>query len=615
MNKYIYSAAAFLSLSCIALTSCQNEMEQIGAPAGKEVLLRVTANRGDAETRTTLQPDGQGGLVCNWSEGDQLLVVQNSNGAKLGVLTITDGVDTPDGTFEGKVNLDGQESLSLVYLGNAGDAETYTSNNIAINLSAQDGSFSSLPKLDVLTAEAKVDDQNFLPVGNVIETSITMTRQLAFGHFTLDFGGDVTLAEGDVITIAGEGLRSEGKVNFKNGGSIPTVTNYSGSTTITVTKVESDNEVYITMLPCGDVTPTFTVVKDGETYTSTLGKHNWKSGEYVRSFDAANSKENGVSVKMEKVAKIEGDGKILGIKWAAVNDRSWIDWSNYADDAFYFSYIPGISLEEQGINVNYTGDNIEKGTSNPYVYHYQWGRNFGFAASTGALTGVRLPNSGNKPNSWPSKYSYYQLAQGPGSPDESIEYVDYFIWTTGNDWCDTNMSSWPVNIDADGGRMSVTPEGFRLPTKADFQKLLPGESGTKYTAKKTFTVDGETIRPVYTKTTDEGTTVVWTILNSTTNYMAIYEFAGSYTLDQLTQKMFEEEVLDYIDFPAHGSRSGTQTCTLQYYQSEGWYWAGTSSATGYADMLRFTIDGNNLTIYVASMPRKSALSVRCIYED
>ncbi|MBD5262546.1 MAG: fimbrillin family protein [Bacteroides sp.] len=613
MKKYIYSAAALMTLSMLTLTSCQNEMEQLGNPAGKEVLLRVTASRGDAATRTTLENDGDGGLTCKWNEGDQLLVVNNGNGSKLGVLTIVKGFDTPNGTFEGNVNLEGKDAISLVYLGTAGKAETYTANSLEINLSAQNGSFETLTDQDVLTAEAKVDDQNFLPTGNTVETSVTMTRQLAFGHFTLDFDGDVTLAAGDVITISGEGLKSEGKVNFRNGGSIPTATNYSGSTTITVTKEEGGNDFYITMLPFGDVTPTFTVVKGSDTYTATLGKHNWKAGEYVRFND--NGTYKGVTVKMEKVAKVEGDGKIFGIKWAAVNDRSWIDWSNYADDAFYFSYIPGISLEEQGINVNYTGDNIEKGTSNPYVYHYQWGRNFGFAASTGTLSGVRLPNSSNKPNSWASKYSYYQIIQGPGSPAQSIEYVDYFIWTTGNDWCNSNMSSWPVNIDEDGGRMSVTPEGFRLPTKNDFQTLLPGVSGTKYTAKKTFTVDGETIRPVYAKSTDEGTTVVWTILNSTTNYMALYEFAGSYTVDQLTQAMFEDEVIDYIDFPAHGCTSGTQANTLQYWQEEGWYWAGTSSATGYADMLRFTISGNDLTIYVAGMPRKHALSVRCIYED
>ncbi|MDE5795022.1 MAG: hypothetical protein K2I08_09920 [Muribaculaceae bacterium] len=611
MNKYIYSAAAFLSLSCIALTSCQNEMEQIGAPAGKEVLLRVTANRGDAETRTTLEHDGNGGLTCKWSEGDQLLVVNNSKGTKLGVITITDGVGTPDGTFEGKVNLDGQEALSLVYLGNAGNAESYESNNIAIDLSKQDGSFESLPKLDVLTAEAKVDDQNFLPTGNVIETSITMTRQLAFGHFTLDFGGDVTLAAGDVITIAGEGLKSTGKVNFKNGGSVPNVTN--PGTTITVTKADAGNDFYITMLPCGEVTPTFTVVKDNVTYTGSLGSHTWVSGEYVRA-----GEKQGVSIKMEKIAaKPVSDGKILGIKWAAVNDRSWIDCTKTGDDyAFYFSYIPGISLADQGININYTGGNIENGTNNPYVFHYQWGRNFGFAASSGDLTGVRVPNDTNLPNSWASKYHYYQKVAGTKNATYSAQNPDIFIYNAnGNDWCSTNMSSWPINVDEDGGRMSVILEGFRLPTKADFQKLLPGESGVKYTAKKTFTVDGETIRPVYAQTTDEGTTVVWTILNSTTNYMALYEFAGSYTLDQLTLTMFEEEVLDYIDFPAHGIRSGTSQATLQYYQSEGWYWAGTSSATGYADMLRFTIDGNNLTIYVAGMPRKSALSVRCIYED
>ena len=615
MKQYIYSAAAMLCVASFGLTSCQNDMEEMGNVGGKEVLLRVTANRGDAETRTTLESDGNGGLICKWSEGDKLLVVNNSNGKKIGVITIVDGIGTSDGTFEGKVTLDGHEAVSLVYLGTAGDADAYSadSNSIAINLSAQDGSFSSLSSKDVLTAEAKVGENSYLPTTGVVETSVTMTRQLAFGYFNLDFSGveDIKLAKGDVITITGEGLKSEGKVNFRNGGSVPTVTNYSGSTTIEVTKTEGGNDFYITMLPCGEVTPTFTVVKDGVTYTASLGAHDWKTGEFVRKDNTGAA----VSVTMNKVNQPESDGKILGIKWAHVNDRSWIDWSNYYNDAFYFSYIPGISLKEQGININYTGDNIEKGTTNPYVYHYQWGRNFGFAAANGDLSGVKLPNSSNKPNSWASKYSYYQIIQGPGTPDQSIEYLDYFIWSSSNDWCSSNMSSWPVNIDEDGGRMSVTPEGFRLPTKDDFQKLLPGDSGVKYTAKKSFSVDGETIRPVFAKTTEEGTTVVWAILNSTTNYMALYEFAGSYTVDQLTQAMFENSVLDYIDFPAHGCRSGASGVSLQYYQSEGWYWAGTSSATGYADMLRFTISGNDLTIYVGGMPRRNALSVRCIYEN
>ncbi|MDE6076818.1 MAG: fimbrillin family protein, partial [Muribaculaceae bacterium] len=317
MKQYIYSAAAMLCVASFGLTSCQNDMEEMGNVGGKEVLLRVTANRGDAETRTTLESDGNGGLICKWSEGDKLLVVNNSNGKKIGVITIVDGIGTSDGTFEGKVTLDGHEAVSLVYLGTAGDADAYSadSNSIAINLSAQDGSFSSLSSKDVLTAEAKVGENSYLPTTGVVETSVTMTRQLAFGYFNLDFSGveDLKLAKGDVITITGEGLKSEGKINFRNGGSVPTVTNYSGSTTIEVTKTKDGNDFYITMLPCGEVTPTFTVVKDGVTYTASLGAHDWKSGEFVRKDNTGAA----VSVTM-KMNKIDHSVNPLA-KWAEGN--------------------------------------------------------------------------------------------------------------------------------------------------------------------------------------------------------------------------------------------------------------------------------------------------------
>ena len=102
MKKNIYLAASLLTLSAIGLTSCQNEMEDMGNKVGKEVLLRVTANRGDADTRTTLESNGAGGLTCKWSEGDKLLVVDNSNGSKIGVISLVKGENTPDGTFEGK---------------------------------------------------------------------------------------------------------------------------------------------------------------------------------------------------------------------------------------------------------------------------------------------------------------------------------------------------------------------------------------------------------------------------------------------------------------------------------------------------------------------------------
>ena len=626
MNKYLYSAAAFLSLSCIALTSCQNEMEQMGAPAGKEVLLRVTANRGDAETRTTLTSDG-GDLVCSWNEGDQLMVV-DGKGKKIGVISIVDGFDSAEGTFEGKVNLEGQENISLVYLGTAKNADTYsaTENSIVMDLSEQNGTFDSLTEKDVLTSSSYVVDNSYSSKELTIE-NVTMTRQLAFGHFTLDFGGEITLAVGDVVTITGENLKSSGKVNFNNGGSLPSVVN--PSTTITITKTEVGNDLYITMLPCGEVTPTFTVVKDGETYTATLGKHNWKSGEYVRAYDAVNSSESGVIVKMEKKEKPISDGKLFGLKWAPANNRSYIDAVTYNNDIYTLTYIPEVPFAEQGLGeFHYISGDIDKfvGEKNPYFYHYQWDRDFGFKASDAAYDQGRtyLPNNSNLPK-WLSPYAYsYEASRS--TMENAMDYFDVYYYPTNSvsyDWCNTNGRTEWGNRLADYD-YSAMPAGFDLPRKSDFENLLPEGENKEYSVYgKAIKVtdqfgDEFTVKPFYLKALEDGTTVVWSIMmSSNMNYLDIRRLDGTYTKDQLDENTMKTEVS--VNMSANGYR--TNSGVLQY-QTRGFYWAKDcpeGTPNGYAACFSFTFNkaSNPTTVNIAvgSQPRKYALSLRCIYED
>ncbi|MDE6649503.1 MAG: fimbrillin family protein [Muribaculaceae bacterium] len=500
MNKYIYSAAAFLSLSCIALTSCQNEMEQMGNPAGKEVTLRVSANRGDAATRTTLTPDG-GDLACTWNEGDQLLVVQNSNGAKLGVVTIVEGFDTPNGVFEGKVDLTGHDSVSLVYLGTASNAENYEANNLPINLSAQDGTLASLTSQDVLTAEAKVEDNSYLPTGDgVVEVSITMKRQLAFGYFSLDFGGDVTLEAGDVITIAGEGMKSEGKVNFKNAGNVPTATNYSGSTSITVTKADAGNDFYITMLPLGDVTPTFTVVKGGETYTAELGKHNWISGEFVRKNDAGEA----VSVEMKKDTGADDTNNPGNLgNWGANADAiaevatplspkfvSETGWVNNIRNLYNMGgYCTAVEMTNGMVN----GLLTSKGTT---CYYYQWGRFLGFPSN--AATGNTTISGAEKLDYYvgylgssgvPVKYTAAYM--GNSSAYNKQRAIDWSIvfGQTNNDYLDyiynnANNGSWYDRSP------NPAPTGYRIPTMDELSFFIPSTEEVNGSYAEIKVVDG-----------------------------------------------------------------------------------------------------------------------------
>lgn len=475
-----------MCVSVFGLTSCQNEMDNLG---GKEVTLRVTANRGEAATRTTLAPDGEGNLACTWDNGDQLLVVKNSDGSKLGVITLVSGADSDEGVFEGKVNLDGHDAVFLVYLGKAGNAETYADKNLALNVSAQDGTLASLTSKDVLAAEAAIKDGDYVSYDRV-ETRVEMIRQLAHGYFELNFGDGVELEVGDEITITGEGLRSEGKVNFKNGGNVPTITNYTGSTTITVTKKEAGNDFYLTMLPVGNVTPTFTVEKDGVTYTAELGVHKWVSGEFVRG--AANStNETGfdpVSVSMEKVADdVDPTNPGNFDNWGASYDAipevatplspkfvSEDGWTNNIRNLYNMGgYCTAVEIQNGMMN----GLLTSKGGN---CYFFQWGRFLGFPSNV-AGSSLTIPGAD-------------RLAPLVGYLDESGVPVRYTVASMGNssafnkqralDWSIVyGMTSNNRYLDYIYGNGSCSnwydrspnpaPTGYRIPTMDELSFFIP----------------------------------------------------------------------------------------------------------------------------------------------
>lgn len=609
MKKLLkYGLLSLTAIAGMSFTSCSSE-EDFGTSHGQKVMLTINASK-DAQTRTAFQEEN-GSLSCTWTADDALLVT-SAKGERLGVISLVDGAGNSTATFRGEVTLDNQQEVNLFYFGhNKPIPATLSGTSYELDLSAQDGSFASLAENDFMTqGEVSVTRLNGEATGNV-----TMMRRVAEGKFNLQLPDGLQLEAGDVVTIS----QPDGhfhvvpKIKWAGGGQ---VVNSTENGTLTITKKEAGNDLYVTIFP-QTLTPTFTVTKDGYIYTATLGSHVWSQETFVRNEDGT-----GVIVSLEREKKPEADGKILGVKWAAVNTRSYIDCATYNDEAYYFSYIPGIALADQGLEVNYVSDNMVTSTNNPNAYHFQWGRNFGFPASTGGLLSTHVPNYLNLPTSWPSYYEYYSIGTGPATTNESIQNPDTYIVRTdgGADWCSTTLTNWPI-YDSNNELLSAAPRGFRLPTKTDFLTLLPnGESGKTYTATKSFSVDGETIRPVYAKTTGEGTTVVWAILNSSSmNYLALYELTGEYSLDNINASLFGDngKVIDYIDFPAQGSRpSASSNPSMQDWKTRGWYWASTSAPTaGYADMFRFDISGNSITLYVASLPKRNALSVRCIYAN
>lgn len=610
-KKYIYGLLALTILSGVGLPSCSSE-EDIAELGGEKVMLTIRASKNADDTRTAFE-EKDGNLNCTWTEGDQLLVTSNSTGARLGVITLAEGAGQESAVFRGEVVLDDYESVNLFYLGkDKAIPSSITTTDYVIDVTNQDGSFESLAKNDFLAqGDVQVSKLNGEATG-----STELLRYVAQAHFNLQLPNNATLKAGDIITISQPdgAFKTTMKVKYKTTGSV-IATNENN--TMTITKAEDGNDIYVTMIRQTNVVPTFTVSTGGKVYSGTLASHDWAAGTYVRAADG-----NGIPVVLQEEPQAETDGEILGVKWASVNTRSYIDCATWDDDAYYFSYIPGISLAEQGLSVKHVDQNIINPNNNPYAYHYQWGRNFGFPASTGGIADTHVPNYLNLSLNWPNDYLYYSVYNGAITAEQSISNPDVYIVRTNGayDWCSSTLSDWPLYYDEENDeRMSVAPVGYRLPTEDDFLTLLPeGQSGNTYTATKTFSVDGETIRPFFAKQTAEGTTVIWAVLNSSTmNYMALYELKGKYTLANLTADLFGDngKVIDYVDFPAQGSRSARSTNpSKQDWQTRGWYWSSTSAAAGYARILRFDISENSITIYVASLPKVNALSVRCVKE-
>ncbi|MDE5758533.1 MAG: hypothetical protein K2H85_07960, partial [Allobaculum sp.] len=330
--------------------------------------------------------------------------------------------------------------------------------------------------------------------------------------------------------ISGEGLRSEGKVNFKNGGSVPTVTNYSGSTTITVTKTEAGNDFYISMLPCGDVIPTFTVVKGGYIYTAELGKHKWISGEFVR------KNTNG-----DPVAVTEWTKKALPVDYG--NMGNWIkDNINVDTNVFTAIYMSNGVENDQNKNswetnfrqlgiadeyggwvtaVEYTnGLMLNMLTSNGgRDFYFQWGRQMGFPSAVGSSTIAYYPLGSDEASNLNYWIGYY------GNSGMTVYYENVYMGSTNWPMGRVNnsslafgkvsrLSSGPFDYslpntectweERSGG--NICPDEYRIPTAEELSFFVPSTGKVSGTYAEIKTVNGKRYAIQWTATATSGNT-------------------------------------------------------------------------------------------------------------
>lgn len=446
-KQFIYGLLSLTVLSGAGLSSCSSE-EDFAGPKGQKVMLSITASK-DAQTRTSFE-ETEDGLLCKWTADDKLLVT-NRSGQRLGVISLVEGAGNATALFRGPVTLDGNQTVNLFYLGN-GKAipETLTENAYTLDLSAQDGTFASLAANDFMHQEANVTLLNGEATGSVM-----MDRRVAEGHFDLQLPGGLQLKAGDVVTIT----QPEGtfyvapKIKYGTGGSVVGATDNG---TLTITKTEDGNDLYVTIFP-QTLTPTFTIKKDGSIYTATLGSHDWVQSTYV-----SNSDGSGVAVELTDASAVDHSKNPLA-KWALTNlDLSQADGfaENQWDTGQFFQF---------GRNCGFSGYSDAQGRYAVYCSKdtdAPWNV-WGFNVYNGKGNGSKVAYS----------YSYSGLTDS--NPAEYFFISDTDLQGSSNDYWPQRAyldDDWSTRATAEGwSKGDPSPEGWHIATTAEYNEIMPAQ--------------------------------------------------------------------------------------------------------------------------------------------
>lgn len=413
----------------------------------------------------------------------------------------------------------------------------------------------------------------------------------------------------------------------------------SKSTTVELTAV--DAKVYKIWVGSANIeaVTSWSELPDGwkmEEPVSTRTEYLWEKSYWTLTIPANDSQE-AKSLTVKAVNKLElakdkdtkkyveitftQEGKkeeTPALLWAPANTRSWVDATKYNADAYILSYIPTIPLKEQGIKLVYSNKEIFLDTDNPYAFHFQWDRDFGFVASDEAFdyTYTYLPNSSNIPNSIGPVYGGYYEKGTAKNVEWGITNFDAFVYPSNSqsyDWCSEKRTTWANRWNT--YQLSAAPQGYHIPTIAEWETLFPeGVSGNTYTySGKGFAVNGGTSYPFSTKQ-ENGKTKVWSMYQTNRKkYLEVRTINGKYTQEALTAEVLNQDT-NPLQLPADGYR--TNRGTLQW-QDRGLYWSAESSnepKAGHSVAFSFTINTTERTIRLSmgEQPRKYALSIRCI---
>lgn len=498
MNKSL-----ILALGCgLVLASCSDDLTtQDGGQLTPVTAQGRAADRidGDLDSRVgrpVQKTDEQWILGFEWENADRIVFVDPAIPTVNGVIDLTAMTDDKQSaTFKGGLIRNGKDDFRVTTwnLGArpvSADMDTRT----IIDLSSQTGLKDNLGALDVM---ADLTETNRLRMtDNGLVASFNLTSTLSFVRFRLDLPDDLTYA-GQPITVSGDGLVNAYTLNLADGSSQPRTGNITvGGTALP----DGDADIYMALYPGATPELTFSLDIDGQTYAGTFAAYDYRPNTY---YTKSGTDGQGCTVKTDdpREPQLTGD-----------------------DD-------PANPLSKFATGNLYRVDGLTNDISDDPTWYgalYQWGRNYGYMDTKGIYENT---NTGLDPG---TRYTHWCDAMGlmvydwdncDSYPDGYLVYSPYervasytgAHWNKNKFWTDAphgylsvddiknnptkflmdarpsgrtedywissfgnGGSNWYERAEACGyDQTNPCPEGWRLPTEAEFRAVLPSVNQEK----------------------------------------------------------------------------------------------------------------------------------------
>ena len=426
------------------LGSCSSQEDAELAQAGThrfEVPVTVEVSVDDDLSRTQLD-ESFGNLKWSWDSGDCLLVT-DAGGERLGSLNVkeVDSANPARATFSGSLSFDveGVQELNIFYLGKG--VSTLVQKSYTSDLSMQDGGIDDLVTRDLLATKVRVElNQRFIRIPD-----FSLSHYYSAARFELRFPEGMNPVV-DEVTMSGEGLYNAVVVDLGTRATTPvegTVTVYEKS------------DFYINMVPTEKVSVKFTVIDtEGREWSGVYAGRSGegfaiKAGAYLR----RNADFGGLIVELKLPEEpLKHDLNPLA-RWAEsdLKQKSGTDGSDSESE--------------------FTGDYKITGS------YYQFGRNKGYADYTDARSYYTVEKSLSPYNNVYDPFVYARRTSTyTASGHQFASYPQYFYIDAAHsgDYMSPNSEVWTDRAQRCGyDRLDPSPDGWRLPTLADYREILP----------------------------------------------------------------------------------------------------------------------------------------------